>query len=225
MVLKIAHRGGASYAPENTMAAFNAAMKRGIKNIEFDVQLSKDRVPMVMHDDTVDRTTNGKGKVNEMTLAQLKSLTTGDGEDIPTLDEALAALKKAKCTAIIEIKEPGCEKEVLGVIIKRKMVHNSIIMSFKWDILVFVKELMPKMRTAWIVKKLPRGAARKLEALDAFAIGIKYAESHSLSREKVKKLQKAGYKVFLWTIDTKQDARAARKLGADGIVSNEDGVI
>jgi glycerophosphoryl diester phosphodiesterase len=83
--LIIAHRGASAAAPENTLAAFRLAKTQGAHGIEFDVQLSADGIPVVIHDDTVDRTTNGRGRVTDLTLAQLQSLDAGQGESIPTL--------------------------------------------------------------------------------------------------------------------------------------------
>ena len=90
----IGHRGYSAKYPENTLAAFQAAMDVGADMIEFDILLSKDNIPVIIHDDTLNRTTNGKGRVATYTLAELKKLDAGNGETIPTFEELLELTQK-----------------------------------------------------------------------------------------------------------------------------------
>lgn len=116
----IAHRGYSSHAPENTLSAFWLAVQHGYRDIEFDVQLSKDGVPVIIHDDTVDRTTDGQGKVADHTFAQLQKLDAGAwfsmsyaGEHIPSLEEVLIALKGKACLHIeLKSDEPELPTKV-----------------------------------------------------------------------------------------------------------------
>ena len=106
MVGVIAHRGASNVAPENTVRAIEAAVELGVAGVEIDVRESADGVPVVIHDATVDRTTDGSGAVGDHTVEELRALDAGDGEPVPTLDEALAALGPGTL-AVVELKEPG----------------------------------------------------------------------------------------------------------------------
>ena len=106
----IAHRGASYFEPENTLRSFRRAVEMGADRVEVDVRLSKDNKLVVIHDPRVDRTTNGTGRVKDMTLQELKSLDAGKGEKIPTLQEVIDALKDTKL--VIEMKIPGIEEKL-----------------------------------------------------------------------------------------------------------------
>lgn len=130
----IAHRGYPLKYPENTLVSFQAALDRGYTHLELDVQLSKDGVPVVIHDTTVDRTTDGVGKVKDLTMIELKSLRIAGNEQIPTLEEALALLKD-RIIVDIELKTmgdlyPGLEKKVLDMVEGMGMREQCFLMSF-----------------------------------------------------------------------------------------------
>jgi len=130
----IAHRGANAVAPENTMAAFQLAMDQCADGIELDVMLSGDGQVVVIHDDTVDRTTNGTGRVREMSLQQLQSLDAGEGEHIPALEEVLAQFG-GKCLINIELKNfssifDALPHEVAELIIQYELVDSVIVSSF-----------------------------------------------------------------------------------------------
>lgn len=110
----IGHRGAAAAAPENTLSAIRTGMECA-DYVEVDVRLSRDHVPVIMHDPTVDRTTNGSGRVGEFTAADLHLLDAGQGEQIPTLEEVCLLVGK-KTGLCVEIKEPGSELEVCEVL-------------------------------------------------------------------------------------------------------------
>src|SRR5688572_15081750 len=105
-MLIIAHRGGPDRAPENTLAAFRTAIALGADGVELDCQRSKDGALVVIHDETVDRTTNGKGQVGALTLAQLRGLDAGQGEPVPAFEEVLNMSKAAGVQLVAEIKSP-----------------------------------------------------------------------------------------------------------------------
>src|SRR5271170_4029312 len=100
---KIGHRGACGHAPENTLASMKKALAFGVHGFEFDIQMSKDGEPVVIHDDTLDRTTNGTGAVNAHTLAQLQTLDAGAGETIPTLRDVLDMVDR-RCMLFVELK-------------------------------------------------------------------------------------------------------------------------
>ncbi|MEM2727493.1 MAG: glycerophosphodiester phosphodiesterase family protein, partial [Candidatus Bathyarchaeia archaeon] len=127
--LRIGHRGAKGYEPENTILSFKRALELGVNAIEFDVRRTKDGEIVVIHDAEVDRTTNGKGLVGELTLSEIKSLSTEKGEKIPTLEEALDFLDR-KSKIFIEIKEVGIEEKVLEIVRRKGLEDNVIIISF-----------------------------------------------------------------------------------------------
>jgi glycerophosphoryl diester phosphodiesterase len=135
--LIVAHRGYAAIAPENTISSFEAALDAGAKACEFDVQISSDNVLVVIHDNSVDRTTNGEGKVNQLTYDYLATLDAGSwkdpkykGEKIPTLLETLTFLKENDMIGILEIKADNIVDEVLELVYETKMEDSIIIISF-----------------------------------------------------------------------------------------------
>lgn len=135
--LVVAHRGYAAIAPENTISSFKAALDVGAKACEFDVQISSDNVLVVIHDNSVDRTTNGEGKVNQLTYDYLATLDAGSwkdskykGEKIPTLLETLTFLKENDMIGILEIKVNNIVDEVLELVYETEMEDSIIIISF-----------------------------------------------------------------------------------------------
>ena len=133
-----AHRGCPTEAPENTLAAFTAAVDAGADGVEFDVQLSRDGIPVVIHDETVDRTTDGHGPVRDHTAAQLAGLDAGAGPGVPTLAEVLALLEPTRLAANIELKNsvveyPGLEREVLAAVAAAGIGERVVLSSFSAD--------------------------------------------------------------------------------------------
>jgi glycerophosphoryl diester phosphodiesterase len=178
----IAHRGASKHAPENTIAAFRKALELGAEGIELDVHLSADGHLVVIHDEKVDRTSNGNGWVKEKTLEELKALDFGSwftqefkGEAIPTLDEALELLQPWTGIINIEIKGgsilyPGIEKEVVKKIEKFKLEDKMIISSFNHYSLVEVKKLNPKIKTGILYVSGLFEPWEYAKRLDAYAI-------------------------------------------------------
>lgn len=149
-ILVGAHRGAMCYEPENTLAAFDLAVEQGTYRIEMDVRRSLDGHLVMMHDATVDRTTNGTGAVAEMTLAELKSLRAGGRVPVPTLEETLCSLR-GRCRLLVEIKPPGIADDVVALIQREGMVADCTISSFDEPSLLRVKELDPALATAYFL--------------------------------------------------------------------------
>src|SRR3972149_7983851 len=119
-MLKIGHRGARAYEPENTIHSFRKALELGVDAGERDVRKTKDNQLVVIHDADLKRTTTGKGKVNELTLEQIKNFSTEKDEKIPTLQEALDFLDQ-KAKVLIELKETGIEAQVLALVHKKRL--------------------------------------------------------------------------------------------------------
>ncbi len=136
-----AHRGASGYAPENTLAAFELAVRQGAEGVEFDVQLSSDGTPVLIHDEKVDRTTNGRGWVKDHSISELQALDARAGREgfagtrIPTLEEALGLLAVTGVTINIELKNsqvsyPGLEEKVLAAVAEFGIGDRVVLSSF-----------------------------------------------------------------------------------------------
>jgi glycerophosphoryl diester phosphodiesterase len=220
-MIKIGHRGAAGYEPENTLRSFKKAMELRVDMIEFDVYVCKSGELVVIHDETVDRTTNGKGEVEQKTLAELKELDAGKGEKIPTIEEVLdLADKKIKIN--IELKGGNTAKPVSDVI--EKYVEENgwsyedfLVSSFNHGELKKFKELNPKIKTGLLVEEIPDGFINFAEKSDAYSVNIPI----KLANENfVKSAQGRGLKVYIWAANEQDEIEKAKSLGADYICSN-----
>ncbi|HPZ07042.1 MAG TPA: glycerophosphodiester phosphodiesterase family protein [Candidatus Eremiobacteraeota bacterium] len=160
-VLIIAHRGSSKLAPENTMASFKEAYKHGATAIELDTHRTKDGYLVIIHDDTLDRTTNGHGKVGDFTLKELKELDAGSwfgpefkGEKIPTLEEVLQ-WAKGKVKVDIEVKNssqyPGIEKDILKLVEEKDLKDDVFITSFDKSVSENIKDMAPEIKTGLLI--------------------------------------------------------------------------
>ncbi len=207
--LIISHRGASFYEPENTLRSFERAVEMGSRAIEFDVRKSLDDQLVVIHDRTVDRTTNGKGSVGSKTLLDLRSLDAGYGQKIPTLEEVLESFA-GRCGLVIELKEKGTEKKTIELIKKYGLTDDVIVVSFKKDCIRSVRGFDPSIATG-LITVFGLGCVR-----DALVLGCRaVATTHLFMRRKIlSESEKAGLFSCCWTVN---DARKAEKLVAMGI--------
>ncbi|MDP4097756.1 glycerophosphodiester phosphodiesterase family protein [Paenibacillus sp. P96] len=216
--LCVAHRGSSYSAPENTLAAFRQAMEFPfVKWIELDVQLSRDSVPVVIHDFSLERTTNGTGLVRDKSWDELRRLDAGSwkslryrGEPIPSLVEVLD-LCKGKVHLNIELKTtgdmyPGLEREVLRLIISRGMEQDVVLTSFDQQALRRVKELMPGIGTGLITDIRPADLSTRLSSLGCSFLSMAYPK---IDAKLMTEMTKQGVAVMAWTAD---QAGAIRRL-------------
>ena len=205
-----AHRGFSSLAPENTIIAFKEAIKYGCNWIELDTQLSSDRVLMVIHDETVNRCTNGNGKVRELSLAELRKLDAGlwygpdfRNELIPTLEEAIILCEHNNVHLNIELKcydeadtELLCDK--VTELIQRLGTPSDLLFfsSFSYEALRAIQSRLPDIRRGHLWQKVPQDALDKLQTLDAYSANCDY---RFLTQQQTQLLKEAGYKVFCYT--------------------------
>ncbi|MCM3077596.1 glycerophosphodiester phosphodiesterase [Brevibacillus invocatus] len=214
MNICMAHRGWSGKAPENTMAAIRLALAEpAIGGMEIDVQLSRDGVPVLIHDFTLDRTTSGSGLVMDHTLEELRQLDAGiwfdekfAGERIPTLEEALQAVK-GRCTLNIELKAtsdmyPGIAEKVLELLERYEMKDEVYITSFDHDLIRQVRQLDATVVTGLIVLGRPVLMLEQLEEAGANILSMGYPY---LTRELACEALEKGYKVIAWTIDEPRD--------------------
>jgi glycerophosphoryl diester phosphodiesterase len=219
-MLKVGHRGARAYEPENTLRSFNKAIDLGVDAIELDVRKTKDNEIIVIHDADVKRTTNGEGLVRDLTLKEIKNLTSEKNEKIPTLEEALDSLNR-KVKVFIELKETGIEEQVVSLIKKKAMKKSAVIVSFLEDALKKVKEIDPEIETGLIYAKHknPLKAALELKAQWLLAF---YKFTHSAN---VQKAHENGLKIIVWTVNTPEEVAQMIKKGVDGVASDKPDIL
>ncbi|MDR7208320.1 glycerophosphodiester phosphodiesterase family protein [Flavobacterium piscis] len=220
-MLKIAHRGAKGYEPENTLQAFQKALDLHADGIELDVHLSADGYIIVMHDETIDKMTNGKGAVNTFTLAELKSFLIDGQHKIPTLNEVFDLVDK-KCFINVELKNADTSKNVVSLIeeyITKKGwdYDHFIISSFDWNALTEVKNLNPNIPIGVLTEE-------NLDTALAFAESIKAKAIHPdfqlLNNENVCQIQEKGFLVFPWTVNTEEDIQKVKSYKVNGIITD-----
>jgi glycerophosphoryl diester phosphodiesterase len=229
-IMSIAHRGASSYAPENTQSAFRKGLELGADFLECDVHLSKDGMLIIMHDETVDRTTDGKGFIKDMTLEELKRLDAGrkfgdafEGEKIITLDEFLDEFY-GKIGLIIEIKKPklypGIEEKVVALLEKYDDLSNIIIQSFDVESMRKTHGLLPDVQIAVLMK--PSAlllSTKKIEDLTSFATYINFNISYT-NKWLVDQVHKYDGKVLVWSKKDHLLIAKAFQYGVDGIITD-----
>jgi glycerophosphoryl diester phosphodiesterase len=223
-VLNIAHRGASGTFPENTLSAFRAAVDAGADMCELDVQLSRDGAVVVIHDETVERTTDGRGEVAELTLAELKRLDAGAkfkggavrGEQIPTLDEVFS-VTSGKCGLNIELKAGGLEHQVAQIMQARNALGDSIVSSFDWEYLKKIQLLNPNVRIGLLTDEKPVDLMMNAVAMRAHAINPRY---DIVTADLCTAAHQRGLKVYTWTVDKESTMRELMECGVDGIMTN-----
>lgn len=224
--LRIAHAACKGHAPENTLAGVRAALALGVDAIEIDLHASSDGVPVLTHDDSVDRTTDGSGQVARMSLAELQRLDAGRsfegrfaGERIPTLAETLE-LTRDSCLLVMEIKQRGIEQAVFDVVRRHNASASVMVWSFHPEVVSAARSLAPEIPAAQLSGPLKgdpsallNGAVRR----NAQAISLYMS---SVDAEFVCAARLRGLSVFTWTVDEPEEQARLAAAGVDGIVTN-----
>jgi len=235
-VLNFAHRGASHDAPQNTLAAFCLAREMGADGVELDVQASKDGEAVVIHDFTVDATTDGRGAIKDKTLAELKELDAGSwfdarfaGQRIPTLQEVIVEVGH-RLLLNIELKtrvfgSADLVAEVVRLIEDHNLLHRSIVSSFDPFALRQVKRLNPRINTGLLYffdlpAYLVRACLSFLTKPDAL-----HPEKRLVTKEYMAWAQEKGYRVNVWTADEPTEMKRLIALGVDGIITNRPDVL
>jgi len=214
------HRGAAALEPENTLLSIERAMEIGVDAVEIDVRLSKDKEIVVIHDSTVDRTTNGTGPVSGYALKEMKKLDAGKGETIPTLDEVIDLIGN-KVRLVIELKEEGTERRVVELIKRNNLDDKVYVISFWHSLVKTVKKMDSRIKTGVLLVGCPVDACIATQA-SANALVMKYT---FVNRKFVEIAHKEGLKVFIWNIDDPQLLKPYADMRVDGIGSNDPRVL
>ncbi|MGP0591904.1 glycerophosphodiester phosphodiesterase [Nitrospira sp. T9] len=214
--LRIGHRGAAGHAPENTLAALELAIKYGVDMVEFDVRRTADGALVLLHDDSVDRTTNGVGKIEELSLSVLRALDAGRGERVPLLEEALACLS-GRAGAMIELKVRGIAADVCALVKAADYQGTVIYASFFHEELLPVRRLIGDAFTLALIEDVPIPYTAFATAAQATHVGVAL---DAVTLSLVEAFQEQGIKVFVYTVDEPDDIARMKRLGVDGIISN-----
>jgi glycerophosphoryl diester phosphodiesterase len=213
----VAHRGASAYEPENTIRAIRRAIEFAADMVEIDVQSTRDDHLVIIHDAEVERTTNGKGSVKELTLAAIRRLDAGKGEKIPTMQEVLEAAKD-KIGVMIEVKSVGIEKRLLELIRSEEMSEQVIVTSFMTDVVRNIRKLDSKLSTGQIFSwKIPNLAKRAVELRTTVMVPA----FDLVNRRMVQELHEVSVPIYTWTVDNRRIAERLIELGVDGIVTNK----
>jgi glycerophosphoryl diester phosphodiesterase len=220
-ILKIAHRGARGYEPENTLKAFQRALDLHADGIELDVHLSSDGHIIVIHDETIDRTTNGKGFVNTLSLQELKEFRIENKLQIPTLPEVFDLVNQ-QCFINIELKAQGTADAVVALIelyvSEKNWNYNSfIVSSFEWDFLQRISDLNSEISIGVLTETDIDSAITFAESIKAKAI---HPDFNLLNKENAIQIKEKGFQIFPWTINEKEDIARIKTYNINGIISD-----
>jgi len=219
--LKIGHRGAKGYEPENTLVSFQKALEMKVDGIELDVHLSSDGELIVIHDESIDRTTNGKGLVQNLSFQEIKSFLIEGKYKVPRLQEVFDIVDR-NCFINIELKGSGTEKPVLELIERYVLEKNwnydhFLVSSFNWDMLQDVRFLNPRIPIGVITDSSVEQALAFAKKIKAYSI---HPDFQLLSKENVALVQENGFEVFPWTVNSKDDIQKIKSFNVNGIISD-----
>ncbi len=228
MTLNVAHRGASGLAPENTIVAFEKAVELGADALELDLHLTRDGELVVIHDETLDRTTDGRGPVHERSLDELKRLDAGRwfgqafaGQRIPTLTEVLDRFAGTLPLAL-ELKAgsavfPGIEEAVVAALRRHSAVEQVAVASFDHFALLRLKEIEPALRTGMLMVGRPVSVPAIAHACRAEAVAL---EASFVTETEVGACRAAGLQLLAWVVNEPRRMRHLLALGVDGIITD-----
>ncbi len=241
-----AHRGGAALAPENTLASFKNGLVFNPDFLEMDVHLTKDGIPVTIHDATIDRTTTGTGRVINYTLAELQTFNAAakfSGGDfgfqfIPSFAQVLDLAKDTGAKVEVEIKPTGdvlryngIEQKVLDELAARNMIDRARIMAFEFDALLRAKAIHPRVQTIALLSLAflgdttvyrPVPALDHIETMGVNGIGV---NKDMVTPALVEEAHRRGMLVGLWTVDSEEEMKKFIEMGVDSITTNRPDVL
>lgn len=229
-MLNFAHRGFSGEYPENTMLAFKKAIEAGVDGIELDVHFSKDGELVIIHDEHIDRTCNGTGRVCDYTLAELKGFDASAGfvgkygvNEIPTLREYFELVKPVEgLITNIELKTgileyPGIEKAVNDMILEFDLADRIIISSFNHASVMRFKEINPQIKCGYLVVECPPdfGSFTKSKGIECI-----HPKHQTLTKEIAAEIIANSIEINPWTVNDEEDIRRLHSIGVNSIIGN-----
>lgn len=229
----IAHRGFSVMAPENTLVAFGAALQAGADSIEFDLQISADGVPVIFHDETLDRITGTSGKIREKTIDELKQLNAGAwfteefaGESIPTLEDAVPAFKLVEKYLYFDVKPhtawSDSEIEQLGkFLVREDLAKKSIITSFNESFLGKFRSKFSEITLGYFLTEFSDFEQQLQKAVTSGNSILSVYYPVILNHPQVVEIsQNKGIDFVVWTVDSREDWQKLVDLGVKRIITN-----
>jgi len=233
----VAHRGASGHAPETTLEAYRIAVQMAVDFVEVDVHKTRDGAIVCIHDSDVSRTTNGKGRVADLTLSELKPLDAGSwfnkknpgkarpefaGLRIPSLQEILDLLKENKTGIYVEIKDPELyppdfESSLVSLIHRNNFESRTLFLSFNPQSLVKTKKIDSSIPTALLISKLAKNPVQAALAIMADELAIWHNIAHS---DLINAAHENDLSVSVWTVNEREDLRRIINLGVDRIITN-----
>lgn len=220
----VAHRGGGTLAPENTLAAIRLGASLGFRGVEFDVMLAGDGKPVLIHDETLERTTSGRGRVAETPSAALALLDAGGGEPVPTFEQAARLCRELGLWVNVEIKpargyerETGEEVAGMAADLWRNAPQQPVLSSFSNETLARARAVAPKLARGLLVHEVPADWRTQLRSLDCVAL---HCDSLYLGQAAAAQVRAAGYGLLVYTVNEPADARRLLGWPVDCIVTD-----
>lgn len=227
----ISHRGASAYAPENTIVAFKKAKLLGASMVEFDVMLSADQIPVVIHDENIKRTTDSKGRVIDFSLEQLQTFDAGrwfarkyKGEQIPSFKMVLETLNTLQMCANVELKpNAGYETETIIQVLSdinhywQEGSPPLLISSFDFKTLEMVRSFAPEQPLGLLLHQWQDDWIDKAAQLACFSIHLNH---RILTQKRIDEIKAQGYKVLAYTVNRARRAKKLISMGVDSIFSD-----
>ena len=215
-ILRIGHRGACGYRPENTLASIEHAITLGCHFTEVDVRRTADGTLVLLHDERVDRTTNGRGLIADLTVENAQKLDAGSGQMIPTLEETLA-MAGGRIGLILEFKVPGLAYDACATVRGSGFVGPVIYASFLHEELQHVRRIDPQALTLALFKRVPENPSATALNLQATHVGVRI---DAVTKSLVHSLHESGVMVVVYTVDKPAAIKRTKLLGVDGIISD-----
>jgi glycerophosphoryl diester phosphodiesterase len=224
--LVIGHRGASAHAPENTMRAFQVAMAQRADGIELDVKKCASGEVVVMHDETVDRTTNGTGRTHALTLAQLRALDAGDGERVPTLEEVFELITSHP-TFLINIEvtnyptpRDGLERDVVEIVKRHGLAERVLFSSFNHLLVRRLAALLPDVPRGLLYARDMPLPLRNVWLSPFIKHEFRHPQHAMVTRDFVDMMRARGRAVNAWTVNDDADVRRMIAAGVSGIIGD-----
>lgn len=214
--LVLGHRGAPRDAPENTLRAFSLALRHGADGVELDVQLTRDGVPVVLHDATLQRTTDGHGEVAALGWAELARLRAG-GEPVPSLEQIAVWAAASRAWVDVELKNPRATEAALRVLEKAGVLTRVVLSSFHPEALAAAGRLQPQVRRFYLTERWDLAAQDALARCGAGGVCLQDAAATPAA---LREAAAVGLPVIVWTVDDAARVRELLRAGVAAVITN-----
>ncbi len=213
MSLIVAHRGGKGESFENSISSFERAIRLKVDSIEVDLRKTKDGEIVILHDESLDRTTHAKGNLSDYSSHEIKNIKLKNGEALPFLSDLLS-MAKNKILLHLEVKEAGFEEKLIQLITQYQMQDQVFIISFYVDVLTQCYRLNPNIKTGFLFLTFPRFARTPKSC------SLVLPESKLIDEENLKKFKENGRQVHTWVVNDQEEGKRLTSLGVNGLITD-----